>query len=271
VATFEAYLWGSYPPGVQDAVRTAHAYVATLHAHAAMAAALRASDTVDADGDGNATRVGMAINMLIFEPATGSAQDAALAGLNDDIFDEMVPRAVKTGLASIHLPGVVDLDEEVPGLVGSFDYLGLNYYSRELVRLDLSQDSLASNYSYPGASLNTVGSNTYAEGLYRLLKREGRWGWPIYILENGTCGDGSEWPDYLRAHVYAMVLALREHVDVRGYFVWSLLDNFEWSDGYASRCGLYRVDVTDPDLVRQPTAGVGTYQQLAREAGLLPP
>jgi beta-glucosidase len=268
VAAFDAYLWGDYPPGVQDPVRAGGAYVATLRAHAAMAAALRAQDAVDADGDGHPTRVGMAVNMNVFEPATGSPEDAMMAGFFDDIFNEMVPRAVATGRARVSLPGVVDLDEAVPGLQGTFDYLGINYYQRFLVRFDLSQDTLASQYPPPNRPRSDLGYEVYPEGLLRTLTREARWGWPLYVLESGVAdATGALRPGYLRSHLYATVRALRQGVDVRGYFFWSLMDNFEWVDGYAPRLGLFRVDPGDPGLVRRPTPAVATFQQIAREAG----
>jgi len=101
--------------------------------------------------------------------------------------------------------------------------------------------------------------------------REARWGWPLYVLESGVAdAAGTLRPEYLRSHVYATVLALRRGVDVRGYFFWSLMDNFEWADGYAPRLGLFRLDTTDPDLVRQRTPAVRAFQQIALEAGLRP-
>jgi beta-glucosidase len=271
VGAFEAYLWGHYPPGKKDAVQAGQVYVTMLHAHVAMTTALRALDTIDADGDGHATQVGMALHMALFEPATASALDAMMAGFDDDVFNEMIPRAVATGRARVYLPGVVDIDEAVPGLQGTFDYLGINYYRRFMVRFDLSQDALATQYALAGRPVSDLGYEIYPEGLYRTLVREARWGWPIYILENGVCDAvGDTFPGALRSHLYAVVLALRAHLDVRGFFVWSLADNFEWADGYFPKCGLFKLDTSDPGLVRQPRQVVPVFQQVAREAGLLP-
>jgi beta-glucosidase len=215
--------------------------------------------------------VGLTFSADIFEPETSSSQDAMMTGLVDDVFNEVVPRAVKTGRARIFFPGFVDIDEAVPGLQGTFDYLGINYYTRRYVRFDLSQDTLSRQYFMPGRAASDLGYEVYPEGLYRMLKREARWGWPIIIMENGIADEtGERRADYLRSHLYAVTRAMQEGVDVRGYFHWSLTDNFEWSSGYYGRLGLFRVVVTDPDLVRQPTSAVKEFRRIAEEAGLAP-
>jgi beta-glucosidase len=90
-------------------------------------------------------------------------------------------------------------------------------------------------------------------------------GLPLYVAENGLAdGAGSGRAAYLRAHVYAVERAIAEGADVRGYFHWSLMDNFEWAEGYAARFGLYRVDYNRPDKRRTPTSGVPEFQRIAR-------
>jgi beta-glucosidase len=70
--------------------------------------------------------------------------------------------------------------------------------------------------------------------------------------------------------VYAVEQAVREGADVRGYFHWSLMDNFEWAEGYTPRFGLFRVDFASPDKARVPTAAVESFQDVARNLGLTP-
>jgi beta-glucosidase len=269
--TFESYLFGGYPPGAQDMVRLGAAYSMTMKAHARMAAALRAKDTVDADGDGHATRIGVALNVNIFEPTSTNPLDVAMAGLVDDAYNEMVPRAAATGRIKLAFPGTLDIDEEVPGLKGSFDYLGLNYYSRFYVRFDLTDGSFSRQYYMPGRDQSDIGFENYAEGFYRLLMRMNRWGWPLYVLENGVADtSGTRRPQYLRNHLYALIQARAQGADVRGYFQWSLVDVFEWTFGYGGKLGLFRVDQSDPTLTRQRTPAVDTFRQIAEEGGLVP-
>ena len=111
--------------------------------------ALREEDTVDADGDGHATRIGLAHHMRIFQPATGATLDAAIAAITDDFFNESILEANRTGRIRLSVPGTVSIDREVPELKGSFDFLGLNYYTRDHVRADLGDPSLSKQYA-PG-------------------------------------------------------------------------------------------------------------------------
>ena len=81
-----------------------------------------------------------------------------------------------------------------------------------------------------------------------------------------------ERPGFIRAHVYALDRARGEGVNVIGYMHWSLIDNFEWSHGYEGRFGLFTIDFAgDSALERRPTPAVATFQDLARDLGLLPP
>lgn len=271
VAAAEAYLTANKPPGVSDAKRMAKVLVKTLHAHAAMAAAVRGADTVDADGDGEATRVGIAHLVQWFEPASYQTVDTTIAGLTDDFFNEAIPRAVKTGRIQFTIPGEVSVDEGVPGLEGTFDYLGLNYYRRDFVRFNPSDPKLATGFVPKGKPTNDLGWEVYPEGLYRMLVRFGRWGWPILITENGVSTRNADLrTSYLRSHLYAVEKAVEAGAPVEGYYHWSLIDNFEWTDGYESKFGLFEIDFDDPSRQRRATPAVATFQDVARNLGLVP-
>jgi beta-glucosidase len=128
------------------------------------------------------------------------------------------------------------------------DFLGVNYYSRNVIG---AQGYLA---PVPGSDYTDMGWEVCAPALRRLLNRvntEYRLP-PIYITENGSAfpdevsADGhihdSRRLNYLRDHFIQTRLAVQDGVDVRGYFVWSLLDNFEWARGNSKRFGIVRVD-----------------------------
>jgi beta-glucosidase len=101
-----------------------------------------------------------------------------------------------------------------------------------------------------------------------VLKRYSALGLPIYVTENGIADHrGEKRSGFLRAHFEALVQAAREGVDVRGYFHWSLLDNFEWAEGHEPRFGLYRVDYNSPEKRRESTPAVETFRQIARSLG----
>jgi beta-glucosidase len=134
------------------------------------------------------------------------------------------------------------------------DFLGVNYYSPQRVRLDPARQPLEIGRVNPAAPTTAMGWEIDADGLHELLVRVRRdYGdIPIYITENGAAfEDGPvlngtlEDPrrvEYLRSHLDALARAVADGVDVRRYFAWSMLDNFEWEHGYAKRFGLIYVD-----------------------------
>jgi len=271
VLMLQGYLKGIWPPGKTDGKLAMKVLARLIRAHARMAAELREHDTVDADGDGHATRVGIAHHVRIFEAASRSPLDRLVVGITDQLFNQTLVDCNRTGRIQLTVPGMADLDEAVPGLQGSYDYLGLNYYSRDMMRADLKDPSLSKQYVAPGRPVNDLGWDIYPEGLHQALVRYGKAGLPIYITENGMAdAKGERRADFLRTHFEALVRAAQEGVDVRGYFHWSLLDNFEWAEGFEPRFGLFQVDYQSPERRRTPTAAVAVFQELARGLGLTP-
>ncbi|MHB8872855.1 MAG: glycoside hydrolase family 1 protein [Myxococcaceae bacterium] len=271
VIAVEGYIDGIWPPGHTSTKEGAFVLARVMEAHAHSAAALRAHDTIDADGDGRATFIGVAHHVRIMQAATDSTLDTVVTGLTDDFANEAVVRAAKTGRIQLSSPGDFEIDREVPGLKDSFDYLGLNYYTRDTLRANLGDPKLSNSFVPADRPVNDLGWDIYPEGLYLYLKRFSKYPWPIYILENGMPDEtGEARPAFLRAHFYALQKASDEGVDVRGYFHWSLMDNFEWAEGVTPRFGLFRVDYDNPARTRTPTPAVATFQEIARNAGLKP-
>jgi beta-glucosidase len=166
--------------------------------------------------------------------------------------EDTVSDHVRAGhLESAELPFVQDGDLET--IATPLDFLGVNYYSRVVLRGG-ENGSPEAVRAVPEEELTEMGWEVYPEGLHELLRRVGREYDPraIYLTENGIAL--AEAPDaegriaderrigFLRAHLLAAHRAMTEGVPLRGYFVWSLLDNFEWAHGYTKRFGLYRVD-----------------------------
>lgn len=271
VLAVQGYLEGIWPPGKRSNRDAALVLARLLEAHARAARALRESDGVDADGDGRATWIGLAHHVRVFEPASSSSLDWAIGGLTDGFFNESVVEAVRTGRIRLSVPGEIEIDRAVPDLQGSLDWLGINYYTRDHVRADLGDPAFSRQYVPPGRPTNDLGWDLYPEGLYLFLERFAAYGWPLYVTENGVADAGGERrPDFLRAHLYAVHRALANGIDVRGYFHWSLIDNFEWAEGYEPKFGLFRVDFGSDRKTRTPTPAVTTFQEIARNAGLNP-
>ncbi len=139
-----------------------------------------------------------------------------------------------------------------------FDFLGINYYTRGLTRHDpATHIERATRVRNPRATYTETGWEVFPQGLTDILlwvtERYGRM--PLYVTENGAAFydppvaengriDDPLRLDYYRKHLHAVLDAADRGADLRGYFAWSLLDNFEWSAGYAKRFGLVHVDYT---------------------------
>jgi beta-glucosidase len=268
----KGYLAGQWPPGAKDPARAVRALAAFERAHGLMTQALRGQDRADADGDGHATRVGIAHNVRVFDPRSWHPVDRIAASAADDFYNEQFLDAVARGRVHAKLPRVLEIDEPFPALAGSFDFLGLNYYTRELTVGHLFGEKHYEPTTAPGRPLNDMGWEIYPEGLYRLLKRYAARPWPLFVTESGVAdARGTVRPDFLRAHVYATDRARDEGVNVLGFLFWSLMDNFEWSWGYDGRFGLFTIDFAgDPTLARRPTPAVETFREAARNLGTLP-
>lgn len=204
--------------------------------------------------------VGIVLNAKSIYPATGSAEDAAAAerydAFHNGVFAEPLfagryPAAVMEALGTV-MPEIRDGDLEA--IRQPLDFLGVNYYFPDRVRDDPSLPFPAAGIVNPPEVARTaMGWEIAADGFSHLLADMARRFDlpPIYITENGAAFwdklvDGKvEDPDrvsYYDAHLSAIADRIEAGQDIRGYFAWSLMDNFEWAEGYAKRFGLVHVD-----------------------------
>ena len=151
-------------------------------------------------------------------------------------------------------------------IAAPLDFLGVNYYTRSVVADDPNMPMLRTRSIQPAAAEYTeMGWEVYPEGLYRLLRRlhEDYAPEAIYITENGaafpdTVESGRVHDErriaYLREHLTSCWRAIQEGVPLRGYFVWSLLDNFEWGFGYSKRFGIVYVDYATQERIPKDSA-----------------
>ena len=140
----------------------------------------------------------------------------------------------------------------------TMDFIGLNYYSRQLVDLEkwgiwnLLTDTCKNNH-HP-VKKNSLGWDIYPQGLYEMLLKLKKYNLPVVITENGICtqDDNLRW-EYISAHLKSISLAIEKGIPVTGYLYWSLMDNFEWDKGFDPRFGLIDIDYK-------------TYQRTVRES-----
>jgi beta-glucosidase len=131
---------------------------------------------------------------------------------------------------------------DIPDSMGASDFVGLNYYSTLLVSLKRALDPYTPIIR-KGQVCTDFPYATYPEGFYRAIKRMQVLNKPIIITENGIPDNKDDRRgDWIRRYSYAMKRAMNEGADVRGYHYWTLMDNFEWAEGYDMRFGLLEVD-----------------------------
>jgi beta-glucosidase len=155
----------------------------------------------------------------------------------------------------------------VPGLAGRLDFLAVNYYTRWRVRM-FSPEPRVARRSVPRTDL---GWEVDAPGFETALRRAGKLGVPVLVAENGFADAHDRLrPRALVDHLTHMHRAIQAGVPVVGYLHWSLMDNFEWADGYRGRFGLYQVDFADPERPRRRTRSAELYARVCRANALGP-
>jgi beta-glucosidase len=258
VQMVKGYLDGSWPPGKKMAnADAATAFRALLAAHTKAAAVLHR----EVPG----AQVGVAQHLVYFEPRWAmNPLDWMVAGMSADAFNWAFYDAIATGRARLDAPGFPKLDEPVEGLAGSADFFGMNYYRRGLMSLDFGWPGYVKQEDPKDGVRNDLGWGVYPEGLLQLLRESWRrYKLPIYITENGMAdSQGTARVQFLDDHLYAVGLALQEGIPVKGYFHWSLVDNFEWAEGYEPRFGLYRVECRQGIFTRYETPAVAEIRRL---------
>jgi beta-glucosidase len=259
---FRGWSQGVWPPCVHDDSRALHVIAHQLEAHARAWHVLHAEDRTDADGDGAAARVGFAKHYVQLEPLRPwHPVDRAVAWFERRVFVEAVERAASDGVIDLWIPGARAVKRTLPELRGTMDFYGLNYYTRWHV------DSLARerHVAKPGAPVSDLGWEIWPDGLRQALVAAGRFGRPVLVTENGIAdAHDALRPRALVGFADAMHAAIGAGVDVRGYLHWSLLDNFEWADGWTGRFGLYGVDPDDPARARVRRRSAEVLARLAR-------
>jgi len=255
VVIHNGYVKGVFPPARQDLGLAAHAAHNLLRAHALAVKAFRADPT---------GKIGIVVNLEPKAPASESSKDIAAAQAADAYMNRLFLDPLLLGSYPEEAPSMFGesspaFPEEDMSLIRErFDFVGVNYYTRSVNRFDpTAAPDGAGQLRLQGRVYTEMGWEVFPQGLTQaLLWVKERYGdIPLYVTENGAAfvdppedkgmiNDAAR-VDYLRAHLVAARRAIDLGVKLQGYFVWSLLDNFEWALGYTKRFGIVGVDVAD--------------------------
>ena len=254
VSAFAGYFSGEHAPGVKNPGAAFKAAHHLLLSHGLAAEALKAAAP-------RPVKVGITLNLSPVYPASGSKKDQDAARRIDTVLNRsMLDPLLKGSSPVAEIPAARLLTAGLikPGdleKIRSLDILGVNYYTRTVVKNDPKYPVVAAAQTQPEGNEYSGMWEIYPEGMYELLMRIWRDYRPaceIMVTENGVpVPDGLDFDGrvrderrirYLKNHVAQVHRATQDGVPVRGYFHWSLTDNFEWAWGYGKRFGLVYVE-----------------------------
>ncbi|MFA5353642.1 MAG: glycoside hydrolase family 1 protein [Thermodesulfovibrionales bacterium] len=251
------YLEGCMPPGVRDAALAVQAMKNILTAHG------RAYDIIHSRFPD--ALVSVAHNMAALAPwRSWNPLDRLLSKIAKYFYNHSLLDAFLTGSLRVKFPFSKPLIVEVP-IKDKLDFFGVNYYTRTHIRFNpLKKMGVELRHrDIDGYGLTDLGWEVHPYGLKKVLRYASRLGVPLIITENGIATrDAQRKIDFLKKHVDVLETCIAEGIDVRGYFYWSLIDNYEWLQGMDSRFGLYKVDFRT--LQRIPTNAAGYYSYLIK-------
>lgn len=256
VYALAAYYDGQIPPGVADPRALPRVFHHLLLAHAEAAAVIRSKQPSAA--------VGVAHNMMAFAPERPRhLLDRLLARVAHRCYNLGLVEAFATGRWDFLLPPATRLRGRIDDLPKLLDVFGVNYYSRLHLRCP-GRERLIGDFAYrdrSGEGLTDNGWEIVPDAFGPLLRDAAACGVPLIVTENGLAdGDDHLRLRFLERHVAAIESS---GVDVAGYFHWSLIDNYEWLDGYGPKFGLHSVDRAT--MERRPRPSVDTFRRLGRQ------
>jgi beta-glucosidase len=253
-----AFIMGVFPPGKNEPLTAFKVMTNQVRAHAAAYHIIHKLQPT--------ARVGVALQVRPLVPdKSWSPLDRLVAGVQSNVFNELFPHALTSGVLRFPLWRV-----RIPEAKGTQDFLGINYYTSEKVAFSFRHMSelFGRRFFPPDVLLSDSGDiANEPEGLFDSLKWGLKFGVPMIVTENGL--DDAEdrlRPRYIIQHLHQTWRAVNFNFPVKGYFHWTLVDNFEWERGWTQRFGLWDLDVESQ--VRRKRSSVDLYTEICRENGI---
>ncbi|WP_437597722.1 family 1 glycosylhydrolase [Sorangium sp. So ce590] len=283
VYLLSAYGFGGGPPGKPGFITDFQggfvpAVRNFLSAHAAIYKAIKEADQIDADGDGVAASIGIPHSVQVYVPVrdgqpSEDPEDLAAVDRLRWFFEYSFIEALQQGSFDTDMDG--ELDEPHPEWRDTLDWLGLQYYARvgvsglqpnvPVIDISLCAGPTCMPPVDPTYLVPAMGYESDPAGIYSLLKSySARWpDMPLLVTESGIATEvGARRAEVIVRALEQIARVRDEGVDVRGYYHWSLLDNFEWAHGNEPRFGLYHVDYET--FERTPSEGATVLGEIAR-------
>ncbi len=253
---FQGYISKAFPPGICDLQRAGTVLRNMLLVHVLVYRVLKSMP------GGQSAQIGLVHQYLTFEPYNkwNLIEKIPTIFLNY-IFNDVILNFLKTGNFSFSIPLVASVTtnseakvfkglESLPGFNLKdrpyFDFIGLNFYSRVVIQQhywNIFSDGAITPSCRQGEIMTDAQYPIYAEGLYNAICDVAQFNVPIYITENGIADAKDDRREtFFKEYLSAMSRAIKDGYDVRGWFYWTLMDNFEWDNGFSQKFGLYEVD-----------------------------
>jgi len=255
------YSAGNYPPNKPNFINYFKGAKNMISAH------IRAYKTIHEirreQGYSKKTMVGVAHHLRVFDTATRSTGGKVAANMMDHVFHHIFLEGMTYGkfvfpIGHGHYPY---------GEKTFCDFMGINYYSRDIVRFSWNPLRLFGELTVKdGTATNDLGWEIYPDGLYKVCKRCWEYyPFPIYITENGICDkDDKQRGKFIYDHLKVIKQLIDEGVPVERYYHWSLIDNFEWDEGLGPKFGLIEVNY---DTQKRTIRKSGKFYGEVSEAG----
>ncbi|MEJ2696121.1 MAG: family 1 glycosylhydrolase [Candidatus Sulfobium sp.] len=257
VLVLGGYFEGCTPPAIKNVPLGIRALTNILRAHAS---AYDIIHSVNPDA-----QVSVAHNMAALAPwRKWNPLDKLLARLAKSFYNHSMLDAFLSGTLSLKFPFREEQSIALP-IKGKLDFFGVNYYTRIHMRFNPFRKMAVEmrHRDIDGYGLTDLGWEVHPKGLEKVLRHASRLNIPLIVTENGIATrDGQKKISFMKRHIDVIERCIREGMDIRGYFYWSLIDNYEWLQGLDSHFGLYRVDFDT--LQRTPTNAASYYSYIIK-------
>ena len=258
------YAAGDIPPCVKDIKRAVTVYRRLMDAHGAAYHIIKQYAALPVGSPHPSPRVGMIYFFFYYEPR-GFLLDRYVCRAMDNIFNWNMLDALHNGEVNISVPLGPSVKEQDPSLKGTLDWLGINYYTRQMVSINPFKPGFIEYKNLTIYPATDMGWEIYPEGLYLVTREAARRypGVPLFVAESGLDDEKDRIrPKYILDHLAWTHRLIQEGLPVFGFTYWSLTDNWEWAEGFEPKFGLYAVDPNT--MERQPRNSAHLFRFIAR-------